>query len=201
MRKNPFEIKTRFRIIKPSGFIYAYPILRPQNSYSLNFIPAPISLNSEACFFGSKANGDKAIRQLLLAVSYQPNFGAWRTNAKKIPFGIVSLTFWIAPKKPAFSEATKLPINRYGKAFLVVSYHPNYKALHLMQKITSGITASTYRTTPKKPAFSEARQTAIRRKTNGSLFELNADLPSPCAVSYACQNNYSDSILILPLYL
>ena len=63
MRKNPFEIKTRFRIIKPSGFIYAYPILRPQNSYGLNFAPAPISLNSEACFFGSDEIANKSLRQ------------------------------------------------------------------------------------------------------------------------------------------
>ena len=36
----------------------------------------------------------------------------------------------------------------------------------------------------KSLLFRKARQTAIRRKTNGSLFELNTDLPSPCAVSY-----------------
>ena len=83
MRKNPFEIKTRFRIIKPSGFIYAYPILRPQNSYSLNFIPAPISQNSEkACLFDSDEIANKSLRQGFSCYELSAEFQSLALNAK-----------------------------------------------------------------------------------------------------------------------
>ena len=89
MRKNPFEIETRFRIIKPSGFIYAYPNLRPQKTYSLNFTPTPISLNSEACLFGSNEIANKSLRQGFSCYELSPELQSLALNAKKKLSGLL----------------------------------------------------------------------------------------------------------------
>ena len=57
-------------------------ILRLQNSFSLNYTPAPISLNSEACFFGSDEIANKSLRQGFSCYELLAEFQSLALHAK-----------------------------------------------------------------------------------------------------------------------